>query len=84
VANTPVGESEKSDKTRTVYIVLGIFLGGLGIHNFYAGRTGAAITQLLLTLFSWVLLFIPLLAVWIWVLVEICTVTKDGKGKKFL
>ena len=29
--------------------LLGIFLGGLGIHNFYLGYTGKAIAQLLLS-----------------------------------
>ena len=27
-------------RNRVVYIMLGVFLGCLGIHNFYAGRTG--------------------------------------------
>ena len=38
--------------------------------------------QLLITLLTgW--LIIPLIAVWIWVLVEICTVNKDVKGNIF-
>lgn len=56
--------------------VLAIFLGGLGIHNFYLGRTGIAITQLVLYLVgfatSW--LGIGLLLVFgvaIWVIVEL-------------
>ena len=30
--------------------LLGIFLGGLGIHNFYLGYTGKAIAQICLNL----------------------------------
>ena len=30
--------------------LLGIFLGGLGIHNFYLGYTGKAIAQIALSL----------------------------------
>ena len=38
----PVGEQ----KSKLVAGLLGIFLGGLGIHNFYLGRTGRAIAQI--------------------------------------
>ena len=69
-------------KSRTAYVLLGIFLGGLGIHNFYAGYTGKAVAQLLITLLTgW--LIIPLIAVGIWVIVEVCTVTKDANGTPF-
>ena len=32
--------------------VLGIFLGSLGVHNFYLGYTGKAVAQLLITLLT--------------------------------
>lgn len=32
--------------------LLGIFLGSLGIHNFYLGYTGKALAQLLISLLS--------------------------------
>jgi TM2 domain-containing membrane protein YozV len=82
VPNSPDGGLEKSSKTRVAYVLLGVFLGGLGVHNFYAGRTGIAIAQLLISIFTGWLIF-PLLAVGIWVLIELFTVTKDGKGKRF-
>jgi TM2 domain-containing membrane protein YozV len=72
-----------STKSRVVYILLGVLLGGLGIHNFYAGYTGRAVAQLLITLFTfWLIL--PLIAVWIWVIYEVCTVKTDGKGLPML
>lgn len=73
-----VGVNPKS-RTRIAYILLGIFLGGLGIHNFYAGYNGKAVAQLLITLLTgW--LIVPLIVVWIWVIVELVTVTKDAQG----
>lgn len=69
-------------KSRLAYILLAIFLGTFGVHNFYAGYTGKGVAQLLITLLlGW--LFIPLIAVWIWVIVDICTVDTDSKGVKF-
>lgn len=35
--------------------LLGIFLGGFGVHNFYLGYNGKAVAQLLLTLLGWIL-----------------------------
>ena len=37
-------------KSKMVAGLLGIFLGGLGIHNFYLGYTGKAIAQIVLSL----------------------------------
>jgi TM2 domain-containing membrane protein YozV len=75
--------SPSTSKSRVAYILLGLFLGGLGIHNFYAGYTGKGVTQLLLTLLTgW--LIIPLIVVLIWVIVEVCTVTQDASGHPFI
>lgn len=67
-------------KSRLAYILLGLFLGGLGVHNFYAGYNGKGIAQLLMSILSFGILT-PV--VWIWVIVEIITVTKDVKGIPF-
>jgi TM2 domain-containing membrane protein YozV len=67
-------------KSRTSYIVLGIFLGALGIHNFYAGYTGRAVGQLCLTVLTLGYLGI---ASWVWAIIEICIVEKDGAGLRF-
>lgn len=70
-------------KSRMTYILLGLFLGGLGIHNFYAGYTNKALAQLLIIIFTgWLL--VPIIAVGIWVLVEVCTVNRDSKGVQFI
>ena len=39
-------------KSKLAVGLLGIFLGGLGIHNFYLGYTGRAWAQLLITVLS--------------------------------
>ncbi len=65
-------------KSRVAYMLLGFFLGVLGIHNFYARYVGRAIAQLLFSLATGWLLF-PLVGVWIWALIEIFTVKKDAQ-----
>ncbi|MGC2697035.1 MAG: NINE protein [Candidatus Angelobacter sp.] len=70
----------RSSKSRTTYIVLGIFLGGLGVHNFYAGYTGRAVGQLCLSVLT--LGYLAIVS-WIWAIVEICIVTKDNMGLEF-
>lgn len=67
-------------KSRVVYIVLAIFLGELGVHNFYAGYAGRGVAQLLITILSFGLLF---WISWIWALVELCVMTNDGRGVPF-
>ncbi len=67
-------------KSRLAYILLGLFLGGLGVHNFYAGYNGKGIAQLLMSLLS-IGILTPVVC--IWVIVEIITVTKDVKGIPF-
>jgi len=70
-------------KTRLAYILLALFLGGLGIHNFYAGYTGKGVAQLLLTLFLWWTIIVPI-GVWIWIIVEMCTVDRDALGNPMM
>ena len=79
LAGTPASGEQKS---RLVYILLAIFLGGFGVHNFYAGYIGKGVAQLLITLLLFWLI-IPIFIVFIWVIVEICTVTKDANGVPF-
>lgn len=60
----------QSSKSKLAAGLLGIFLGGLGVHNFYLGNTGKAVAQLLLTLVGWILLGLGPIAAAIWGFVE--------------
>ena len=81
----PMGYSQKS---KLAAGLLGIFLGGFGVHNFYLGNTGKAVAQLLLTLIGWVIVIGPAIS-GIWGLVEGIMILashtgsqwhRDGKG----
>ena len=79
-------EPEMSDKSKLAAGLLGIFLGGLGIHNFYLGYTGKAIVQLLLGTVGILACGIGPAASSIWGLIEgifvLCdNITKDADGK---
>lgn len=72
----------KSAKSRGIYIILGLFFGLLGVHNFYAGRLGVGVAQLLVTcILGWFVVGIVITA--IWVIFELFTVTEDGAGDAF-
>ena len=47
-----------SGKSRTAAVLLAFFLGTLGIHRFYIGRTGTGLTMLLLGIAGWVLIVV--------------------------
>lgn len=68
-------------KTRVVFVLLGIFLGALGIHNFYAGYIKKAALQLCLTLLTvgW-----GAVVSWPWAIIEICVINKDAEGTQFV
>ncbi len=66
-------------KSRLAYILLALFLGGFGVHNFYAGYTKKAVIQLLLTvLLGWT--GVVALAVLVWIILDIIQVTADSNG----
>ena len=67
-------------KSKTAYVLLAIFLGELGIHNFYAGYTSKAVTQLLISVLTcgygcWIS--------WIWAIIECSSVKTDANGVPF-
>ena len=64
-------------KSRVAYVLLAFFFGWAGIHNFYAKRTGEGLVQLGVTLLSCGLM---LWAVELWVLIEMFTVSQDGRN----
>ena len=73
----------KSAKSRGVYIILGLFFGLLGIHNFYAGYFGRGAVQLLLILLlGWIV--IGFVIVVPWVIAELFAVTQDAAGDKMV
>ncbi|MBE6448276.1 MAG: TM2 domain-containing protein [Alphaproteobacteria bacterium] len=76
-------KDRKTPKNGVIYIVLAFFLGALGFHNFYAGYWGRGLAQLILTLIAPWFLYIPLLFVAFWALLELLFVGKDSKGRSF-
>ena len=66
-------------RSRLAYILLAIFLGGFGIHNFYAGYTKKAVIQLLLTILLGWTVIVPV-AVFVWIILDIINVTADANG----
>jgi len=73
-------------KSRGIYILLGLFLGGFGVHNMYAGYTGTGIAQLLfsLTVVSWLGWLTCGVGYLLWgtyLLFEILVTTRDAQGR---
>lgn len=63
----PPNPGVPQQKSRMAAGLLGIFLGWLGIHNFYLGYTNKALVQLLVSVCT---CFIAAVGMWIWGLVE--------------
>ena len=79
-----------AQKSKIVAGLLGLFLGTLGVHNFYLGYTGKAVAQLLLTLIGWIILIGPIIS-GIWALIESVLILcssygsnwhRDGRGQE--
>lgn len=70
-------DMKKSPKSRATYMVLCILLAGTGISNFYIGRVGVGIIQLILTctMAGWVI-SAP------WNFIEAFIVKKDSFGRE--
>ena len=82
---THVFEDER--KSKIAAGLLGIFLGGLGVHNFYLGYTSKAVAQLLLTTVGWLLFGLGPFAAQIWGFIEgimilAGSINKDANGVK--
>ena len=76
---TPPAES---DCSRGIYIILALFFGLLGIHNFYAGHLRAGAWQCILFVLLFWTVVVPI-GLFVWVVIELFTVTTDGKGRVF-
>jgi len=73
---------QKSVKQRGVFIILGILLGGIGAHNFYANYYVRGFIQLLLTLTLMAVFFPAVGLVGIWIIIELFTTDHDAEGLK--
>ena len=71
----------RTSKSRGVFIILGLFFGCFGIHNFYAGYHGRGAAQLIITfVLGWILIGFVITA--IWAIIDVLSVTQDGNGDK--
>lgn len=50
--STPSAQPEQSTRSKLVAGLLGIFVGGFGVHNFYLGRIAIGILQIAVTLLT--------------------------------
>lgn len=80
-------ELNKSNKSRVAYVLLGLCLGWIGIHNFYIGRAGQGVAQIMLFVLSCILSFIVIgfvgfFALTIWILINICSNNTDADGRQ--
>jgi TM2 domain-containing membrane protein YozV len=69
-----------STKSRTSFLLLGVLLGSFGAHSFYAGSKKKGFTQLGITTLT---LGFAGLMVWIWAIIDVCTITTDHDGLPF-
>lgn len=68
-------------KSLVAYVLLGVFLGCYGVHDFYAGYTANGVAKLLITLLT---CGFGCIVTMIWAIVDICTVRKDASGRPFV
>ena len=72
--------SFESTHNGIIYILCAFFLGCIGIHNFYAGYWKRGLSQLVLTLISPYMMFIPLLFAALWATLELFFVNRSANG----
>ena len=70
---------QPGQKDARLYIILAIFFGLLGMHNFYAGYTGKFFVQLILSLTG-----IGAIVVLFWVILDIIFVRQDARRRPFV
>jgi TM2 domain-containing membrane protein YozV len=68
-------------KKRVIFVLLGLFLGYFGVHNFYAGYVKRGTMQLCVTVLS---CMYGAAISWPWAIIEICVVNKDAEGTQFV
>ena len=73
-------------KSKMVAGILGILLGGLGVHNFYLGYTSKGLTQLLISVLS-IFILAPISAIWGFiegVMILTGNISTDAEGRKLV
>ncbi|MFM0184162.1 zinc ribbon domain-containing protein [Paraburkholderia nemoris] len=88
--SSPVSHVVTVAKSRGIYIIIGLLLGGLGLHDFYAGYNGRGAAKLVILFIPFLLdattgfatgfSIIAIVINGIWSLIDICTVKKDKSG----
>lgn len=63
-------------KDKTMYIVLAIFLGGIGVHNLWAGNNDKGMAQLIVGLVGSICCGIGPLISWITAIMDVMKVSK--------
>jgi TM2 domain-containing membrane protein YozV len=66
-------------RKRIIFIILGILMGYLGIHNLYIGCVNRGLIQMCITCFLWFTLIVPLV-LWMYAIYEILEVREDFNG----
>lgn len=66
-------EKEVSEKKRLVAFLLAFFLGTLGIHRFYVGKTGSGVAMLLISF-----TFLGLIVTGIWAFIDWIVILSGG------
>jgi len=67
-------------KSKIAAGILGVLLGGLGVHNFYLGYTGKAVAQLIMTL---TIILSPVSGLWgliEGIMILVGSINRDAKG----
>lgn len=68
------------ERKRVRFVLLAVFLGLFGAHNFYAGYVKKGVMQVCITLLT---LFYGAMVTWPWAIVEACIVGVDADGQQF-
>ena len=63
-------------KDKTLYVILAIFLGSFGIHNFWAGNDEKAKSQLILGILSFFTCGIAGLVSWVTAILDVVNLDK--------